>query len=469
MRPFDATAYMKGVLAPAIKSGDRPDAFARYDLSLDEAQKTGRAVEQEIAARVEQVPQFWSRHREHPRYGELCEALLREHPRFSHVLRDPERRRQAAAVLAGSESEASRDALRSFDELIAQALDSVGRLPRQKRAMLEEYARNRRIPPELARRRLDAVSSSDDETRSISPSQLTTLRGKLRALAEATGEPARGLTAFHALGFSSTNVSVSDLERRCREVDRELLKRPHQDRVAEALKGIIGFVRAEILREGTGAYLRALKAQVEDEIAGEALAAMVDGRIDSDEFRHLVSAATERGLTDSDARSLVREMAGRHGVVVELDQAPAPPHTATPVPPSAPSPAFSPPPAPSPFVPPPQGPFGSPVMGYGVPPPTLETVLGYARRLYRTLHRPKKSRAYKKAVLSLYLAFPLGLLLGWLTSIPAVILGYKARQEIANSQDKGGWIALTGIILGIGVTVLWVVLFLVYLAGGLRG
>jgi hypothetical protein len=57
-------------------------------------------------------------------------------------------------------------------------------------------------------------------------------------------------------------------------------------------------------------------------------------------------------------------------------------------------------------------------------------------------------------------------LLGWLCAIPALILGYKGRNEIDNSGGRlgGRGQAVAGIVLGwvgIAISALWIVLFVI--------
>ena len=52
-----------------------------------------------------------------------------------------------------------------------------------------------------------------------------------------------------------------------------------------------------------------------------------------------------------------------------------------------------------------------------------------------------------------------------LTSIPALILGYKARGQIRQTGEAGDGLAVTGLILGWLAVVLWLLFWVFVLVG----
>lgn len=91
-------------------------------------------------------------------------------------------------------------------------------------------------------------------------------------------------------------------------------------------------------------------------------------------------------------------------------------------------------------------------MSYGVPPPMNP----YDPAGSGPYHRPQGTN--KMAITSAALG-ALGLLCcGALAGIPALVLGFVARGQIARSGEQGSGFALTGIILG-GLATLWGIVY----------
>src|ERR671916_594135 len=95
MPAFDANDYRKRVLAAVEARGGVPasDPFEWYDVPLDVADAlTDDAVTEQVNA----VWAFWQKHRDHPKYRGLVNALLAAHQNVAPALCERHSRRQLA-------------------------------------------------------------------------------------------------------------------------------------------------------------------------------------------------------------------------------------------------------------------------------------------------------------------------------------------------------------------------------------
>jgi hypothetical protein len=100
--------------------------------------------------------------------------------------------------------------------------------------------------------------------------------------------------------------------------------------------------------------------------------------------------------------------------------------------------------------------------GYGPPPPWYGPAVSYGPAPYVPPARPTNSNAVLSLVLGVLSIFSCCFLLG----VPAIILGVRARRQVAVSGEQGDAMALAGIITSLVTVVLTVVFVVVQLAMG---
>ena len=137
-------------------------------------------------------------------------------------------------------------------------------------------------------------------------------------------------------------------------------------------------------------------------------------------------------------------------------------------PPATPPPYGQPPVTPPPYGQPPVSPppYGQPA-AYGVQPPAYGSPPypqpgGYAQPAYAF---PKNSLA----VWSLVLGIVSFVLCGFFAAIPAIIVGNKAKQAVAEGQANNGGMATAGVILGWVNLALTVIVVIIVIIGVVTG
>lgn len=320
MRAFDSSSYVKAVLAPAVASGTVPDMFARYCLNPADyvaGASNGEETRDAIVGRLEEVKTHWDtlQGRNNVKYEEILKRLLHEHGAAKLTLLDSDALRKAAdeSRAAQSKSEADRrEQEERFEKELTEALARNKGLTARSRRMLEEYARHLKLDPAAVSARLDSCPTAAERTDSEAlPENIrASIRAALVVYAAAVGNPAKGVSLFHALGFTEPEFDHGALEAACARVSGELRKLGSDHPVNTPLKAVLGFATVHLVEADPAIYMASLVLDVREALRPMAAGhAIDDDAIDELEAEQLVREAQELGLPAHQARDLVADLA----------------------------------------------------------------------------------------------------------------------------------------------------------------
>lgn len=299
---------MAGVLAPYRDSAELPSLFERYLLDVDDADEAA------ISARLDEVKRYWDKQTEHARYGATIRALIEKHPEAKLTLGDPrERERLAEAVREKARKRVEEDAraVREWDELLGQMVESAGGLDPLNRARLEKMAASTGIDPAEARAKLDAAPVAA-EPEALDGARRAEIAQTLTGLARQLGEPRAGLSLFHAYRLELTADRETLLARYEEQAQANRVR--GQDNTKSSWDSVLSLTRRYLLDGDPRVYVHGLMLDVREALELRAIKAVADdGEIDEIEAAQLLRDALELGLTDELAEKVVAELAREHG------------------------------------------------------------------------------------------------------------------------------------------------------------
>jgi hypothetical protein len=321
MLAFDSNVYVKTVLAPVAGSGSVPDMFARYCLDPAEylaSPKDEGRTKRAIDARLDEVRAHWDKllARRNVKYEELVKRLIDEHSVAKLTLLDSDERKRAARESQAERTQREagrREQEERFEQELAEVLSrSKGLTPRNRR-ILEEYARHLELDPVAVSMRLDRCPTVAEHTdaQTLPENVRLAIRKALAAYATATGNPAKGVSLFHALGFTGPEYDRVTIEASCQRLVGELRQLKPDHPVNTPLKAVLGFAKVHLVEGDPVVYMASLVLDVREALRPMAAGhAIDDDAIDALEAEQLVRAAQERGLPQQEARDLVADLAG---------------------------------------------------------------------------------------------------------------------------------------------------------------
>lgn len=308
MRPFDSKAYLAETLGPYRDSANLPGLFERYLLDVDDADEVA------IASRLDEVKRYWDKQTDHLRYGATVRALIEKHPEAKLTLGDPRERERLAEEVrekARERVEESARAVREWDELLKQMVDSAGGLDPVNRARLEKMAASTGIDAAEARAKLDAAPVAA-EPEALDPARRAEIAQALTGLARQLGEPRAGLSLFHAYGLELTADREAVLTRHEEQAQANRVR--GQDNTKSSWDSVLSLTRRHLLESDPRVYVHGLMLDVREALDLRAIRAVADdGEIDEIEAAQLLRDALELGLTDELAEKVVAELARDHG------------------------------------------------------------------------------------------------------------------------------------------------------------
>lgn len=299
---------MAEVLAPYRDSAELPSLFERYLLDVDDADEAA------IAARFDEVKRHWDKQSEHARYGATIRALIEKHPEAKLTLGDPRERARLAEEVrerARESVEQSARAVREWDELLEQVVDSAGGLDPINRARLEKMAASTGIDAADARAKLDAAPVAA-EPQVLDPGRRAEIAQTLTGLARQLGEPRAGLSLFHAYGLELTADREALLA--LYEEQSQANRVRGQDNTKSSWDSVLSLTRRHLLDGDPRIYVHGLMLDVRKALELRAIKAVADdSEIDEIEAAQLLRDALELGLTNELAEKVVAELAREHG------------------------------------------------------------------------------------------------------------------------------------------------------------
>lgn len=313
MQTFDPKSYLGQVLGPYERSPELPSLFDRYLLDVEDADEAA------IAQRLDEVKRYWDKRLEHPRYGSTIRLLADMHAEAKLTLGDARERGRLADEVRSrerQESDARAQAVREWDELLAQAIEAAKGLDPAQRARLERMAESTGIAGPEVKAKLDAAPAAP-EPDVLDPSQRETIAQALLGLARGLGEPRVGLSLFHALDLEVTD-DLDAVRARHRERVQESRRRRHDNTKAN-WESVLSLVKIHLLENDARAYVQGLAADVRKRLEPRAIKAVTDDEeIDEVEAEQLVREALDLGLTPELAREAVAELAREQGAALRL-------------------------------------------------------------------------------------------------------------------------------------------------------
>ncbi|HWM58112.1 MAG TPA: hypothetical protein VNO83_09770 [Pseudonocardia sp.] len=329
--PFDGNDYRKRVLAAVHRRGgpDASDPFELYDLEpvddLDDAA---------VAVQLDAVWAFWQRQRDHPKYRVLVAELVSTHPARSAELRDPGRRRIAAARVRAQREQRAGQRYALLDAAISRLVDRHGAVPRDKIDGLHEVGAlaglsRDEVTTRLRRHRVAAPPPVGAGIGAERRRQLRALLAEFGRLAEVPAPPT--LLALLEVPATASDQQIAARAGAWRSRAREL--RP--GRLRAVVDELLVHV-AELLEPGraaVAAYLEAVAADVTEHLRPRVRAAvLVEDRLVAADHAHLLDEAMELGLDRVRAVRVLAAVAAELGAAVEPTGPAEPPRPADPAP-----------------------------------------------------------------------------------------------------------------------------------------
>lgn len=298
MRPFEQEAYLRDILKPAVETDIPPSLFERYALDPEDARQTGPGHAEAIAQRLDSVKHLWARleQRNNPRYGQLCAKLLAEHRHFADTLNNPSERTRKAEEVLRAARESHDQAIRWLEDRAGKAKEQGGGVTPQVREWLTAEARKMGLSADEIAQRLSDVPTIPDASRTpLNPHTLQGFRNALKLLGDATGDPMRGLTAFHALRLSTSDVTRAEVDAACHTLEKEVGRYDYHSDERHAVNSIVSLVHSDILRDlhGVERYRAALREEVAEKLRRDVMDAALDNRIHRAEAEQLVRQARD--------------------------------------------------------------------------------------------------------------------------------------------------------------------------------
>jgi hypothetical protein len=311
MRALDPKTYLVEVLSPYVSGSELPDMYERYLLDPDDEDESA------IQTRLDDVKAIWDKKRENTKYGAIIRTLSDAHLTAELTLGDADERQRLAAEAAEARKARAESAAKAVGEWRSVLADVVkaGGLDPAKRGSLERYAQKLGLDNELVKRELDAapVAAAPDVLNSKVREQV---REALAELARDIGEPAVGLTLYHALGLKGITQDGATVARLYEKAVTDNKARPIGT-TAQLWKNVLSHVQTHLVTNDPRAYIAGVFEDVKSDMEMDGVRAASDGVIEPAEAEALIRRAVELGLTSELAHRVVTAIAKENGASVE--------------------------------------------------------------------------------------------------------------------------------------------------------
>jgi len=316
--------YRKRVLAAAAASNQVPDLFARYELSVQEANPD--VVRRQLNATIA----IWNKETSHPKHGTLVRRLIKEHPHAVSVLTNPVlRERERQDVLRTTQA----DATKRYQPLEAHLRELVrrhGGIPRSYADDLIQFGTGSGLSENEIRARLEQERLIDDigATRPmLAPAKFADVQRRLAEYQTATGQTDDVANLFSFIG-TRFDTPAHELRNRYEQRVAQNDRRAFGDEKTQVSRSLVD-VRLHLLDADPEPYRNSVMREVKQRLLPAIEShKLIDGNITQQALSELERTAVALGLDAGRAAAAVRELACEKRVTITAPAAVAP----TPIP-----------------------------------------------------------------------------------------------------------------------------------------